>query len=70
MEDAFGSLLGGSEVETIDWEGEAGAAARLDPVEADWLRDRLDADEELDELEKALIAFIDEETGESFVPRP
>jgi hypothetical protein len=30
----------------------------------------LDTDEELDEMEKALIAFIDEETGESFVPRP
>ena len=30
----------------------------------------LEADEELDEMEKALIAFIDEETGETFVPRP
>lgn len=70
VEDAFGSLLGGSDDEPLDWEGEAEAAARLDPAEADWLRDRLDADEELDELEKALIAFIDEETGESFVPRP
>jgi hypothetical protein len=70
VEDAFASLLGGSEVETTDWEGEAESAARLDRAEADWLRDRLDADEELDDLEKALIAFIDEETGESFVPRP
>lgn len=70
VEDAFGSLLGGSEVEGVDWPGEAEAAARVEPVEADWLRDLLDADEELDELEKALIAFIDAETGESFVPRP
>jgi hypothetical protein len=69
VEDAFGSLLGGSEVDGTDWEGEAEAAARLDPAEADWLHDMLDADEELDEFEKALIAFIDAETGESFVPR-
>ena len=32
------------------------------------LRDQPDADEELDDYEKALIAFIDAETGESFVP--
>lgn len=70
VEDAFGSLLGGSAIATTDWEGAAEAAARLDSAEANWLRDRLDADEELDELEKALIAFIDAETGESFVPRP
>ncbi|MEY4238206.1 MAG: hypothetical protein RL339_807 [Pseudomonadota bacterium] len=69
VEDAFGSLLGGSEAETTDWEAEAEAAAQLEPHEADWLRDQLDADEELDDYEKALIAFIDAETGESFVPR-
>lgn len=70
VEDAFGSLLGGSELDAIDWEAGADAAAELEPAEADWLRDRLDADEELDDYEKALIAFIDAETGESFVPRP
>lgn len=70
VEDAFGSLLGGPEGQGTDWEGEAESAARLEPAEVDWLRDQLDADEELDDLEKALIAFIDEETGESFVPRP
>jgi hypothetical protein len=70
VEDAFASLLGGSEIDATDWDEEAQAAAQLDPAEADWLHDMLDADEELDELEKALIAFIDEETGESFVPRP
>lgn len=70
VEDAFGSLLGGSEAEPTDWEGEAETAGELTPAEADWLRDRLDADEELDDYEKALIAFIDAETGETFVPRP
>lgn len=70
VEDAFASLLDSSEVEGRDWEAEAEAAAELEPAEADWLRDRLDADEELDDYEKALIAFIDSETGESFVPRP
>lgn len=70
VEDAFGSLLGGEEPEHFDWEGEAEAGAELTPAESDWLRDRLDADEELDDYEKALIAFIDAETGESFVPRP
>jgi hypothetical protein len=70
VEDAFGSLLGGAEPDSFDWEAEAEAGAELTPAETDWLRDRLDADEELDDYEKALIAFIDAETGESFVPRP
>ena len=68
--DSFGSLLGGSEVGVTDWDGEVEAAAQLEPAEVHWLRDRLDADEELDDLEKALIAFIDAETGQTFVPRP
>lgn len=70
VEDGFGSLLGGSEVPETDWEGEAEAAAQLTSEEADWLREKLEADEDLDDYEKALIAFIDEETGGSFVPRP
>ncbi len=57
--DAFGSLLNNAEVEMPDLE-----------EGADWLRHQLEADEELDELEKALIAFIDAETGATFVPRP
>ena len=65
----FGSLLSDAPVES-DWAEEAEQAAVLEEAEADWLRDRLDADEELDDLEKALIAFIDAETGEAFVPRP
>jgi hypothetical protein len=67
---AFASLLGGEPegvLETVDDEAEA--AAVLELSEADWLNDMLEADEELDELEKALIAFIDEETGGTFVPR-
>lgn len=70
VEDAFGSLLGDTDIDALDWEGEVEVAAALEPAEADWLRDRLDADEELDDYEKALIAFIDAETGETFVPRP
>ena len=48
----------------------AEAAATLESAEHSWLQDMLDADEDLDELEKALIAFIDAETEETFVPRP
>ncbi|GAA4763271.1 hypothetical protein [Novosphingobium ginsenosidimutans] len=70
VEDAFGSLLGGADAEHFDWEAEAEAGAELTTAETGWLRDRLDADEELDDYEKALIAFIDAETGETFVPRP
>ena len=69
---AFASLLGGSEpdggIEAFDDKAEA--AAVLEPGESDWLNDMLEADEELDDFEKALIAFIDAETGEQFVPRP
>jgi hypothetical protein len=68
---AFASLLGDSGPDTgIEaFDDEAEAAAVLEPSEADWLNDLLEADEELDELEKALIAFIDAETGGQFVPR-
>jgi hypothetical protein len=71
--EGFGSLLklGSDEPDYLEDRGaEAEAASALEPHEATWLRDLLDADEELDDLEKALIAFIDAETGESFVPRP
>ncbi|HEX4847227.1 MAG TPA: hypothetical protein VFV30_03720 [Novosphingobium sp.] len=71
--DGFGSLLkiGGDEPDYLaDWDDEAEAASQLTPEEHSWLHDMLEADEELDEMEKALIAFIDEETGETFVPRP
>jgi hypothetical protein len=70
VEDGFGSLLGGDEHPATDWDEEVEAAAQLTPDKADWLRDRLDADEDLDDYERALIAFIDAETGGTFVPRP
>lgn len=69
----FGSLLkfGGDEAEYLgDNAAEATACGVLDSAEQGWLQDMLEADEELDEMEKALIAFIDEETGQTFVPRP
>lgn len=53
-----------------DWGEEAESAALLDQSEQAWLQDMLEADEDLDDLERALIAFIDAETGETFVPRP
>lgn len=71
--DGFGSLLkiGGDEADYLEgWDDAAETASRLEPEEHGWLHDMLEADEELDEMEKALIAFIDEETGETFVPRP
>lgn len=61
---AFGSLLEmGPPVPDI--EGPALEAAEFTDQEDLWLLDRIDADEELDPLEKALLAFIAEETGEA-----
>lgn len=61
---AFGSLLDmGSGASDLD--ADAAEAARLSESEELWLLDRIDADEELDPLEKALLAFIAEETGEA-----
>lgn len=59
----FGSLLS-INPHAQDVADESEEAARLDPAEELWLRDHIDADEELDPLEKALLAFIAEETGE------
>ena len=69
---AFASLLGDNDPNTgIEaWDDKADAAAVLNPAEATWLSDMLEADEELDEHEKALIAFLDAQTGGQFVPRP
>jgi hypothetical protein len=69
LDGTFGSLLKDPEL-LADWDDQADAAAGLDQTEASWLQDMLDADEELDSLEAALIAFVDEETGGQFVPRP
>lgn len=62
VESGFGSLLAlspgapGPEDEDV----------AVDTREGEWLQDLLEADEELDPMEKALIAFIAEETGEVF----
>jgi len=71
--EGFGSLLaiGGDEPDYLaSLDDEADTASVLEPAEQSWLQDMLDADEELDDMERALIAFIDAETGETFVPRP
>lgn len=49
---------------TPDLDDEVEEAARLTESEELWLLDHIDADEELDPLEKALLQFIAEETGE------
>ncbi len=69
---AFASLLGhnGPDAGLEAYDDKAEAAAVLEPGEADWLSDMLEADEELDDFEKSLIAFLDAETGGQFVPRP
>lgn len=64
---AFGSLLDlGPHAPGVD--AEADEAGQLSPEESHWLSDMLEADEELDPLEKALLAWIAEETGEEFKP--
>jgi hypothetical protein len=61
---AFGSLLDMGP-QGLDTEGAAAEAAAFTEQEDLWLLDRIDADEELDPLEKALLAFIAEETGDA-----
>lgn len=63
----FGSLLGNDNIEDEeDFDGAETAAGAFTDQEQNWLRDRLEADEDLDEFEKALLAFIAEETREPF----
>lgn len=61
---AFGSLLDITPHRS-DLAADADEAAHLTDAEELWLLDHIDADEELDPLEKALLAFIAEETGET-----
>ncbi|MGB7656324.1 MAG: hypothetical protein WBL74_12670 [Novosphingobium sp.] len=62
---AFGSLLDlGPHGPGV--EAEAEEAGQLTPEESHWLSDMLETDEELDPLEKALLVWIAEETGEEF----
>jgi hypothetical protein len=61
--DAFGSLLDISpNAPSIDEQVES--ALELTEAEEFWLLDHIDLDEELDPMEKALLAFIAEDTGE------
>ncbi len=65
VDSAFGSLLSLTPDHSGDLDAEVAEAAQLTETEDFWLRDHIDADEELDPLEKALLAFIAEETGEA-----
>ncbi|MBS0483377.1 MAG: hypothetical protein JSR96_14780 [Proteobacteria bacterium] len=58
---AFGSLLDLSQPATDELPEPFGA-------KEPWLRDLIDADEDLDYMEKALLAFIAEETGAETSP--
>jgi hypothetical protein len=60
---AFGSLLDIAPHGT-DIDAEVEEALQLTESEEFWLLDHIDADEELDPMEKALLAFIAEETSE------
>ena len=62
----FGSLLslGGP---NADIAAEAEEAEQITSEESSWLHTQLEADDQLDPLEKALLAFIAEETGEEFI---
>lgn len=65
VDGAFGSLLDIGP-HAADIEGPTDDAAELMAEESQWLTDLLEADEELDPLEKALLAWVAEETGEVF----
>ena len=65
VDDAFGSLLNIGP-HAADSEVPAEDAAELTAEETNWLTDMLEADEELDPMEKALLAWVAEETGELF----
>ena len=65
LDGAFGSLLDiGSNGPDMDARAEE--AEELTPEEGHWLTEMLEADEELDPMEKALLAWVAQETGEVF----
>ena len=65
VDGAFGSLLDiGSHGPDLD--AQVKEAEELTAEEGHWLTELLEADEELDPMEKALLAWIAEETGEVF----
>ena len=59
--DGFRYVFG--QAERTDHDAAAAAARAVDPVEAGWLKARVDGDGAVDSLEQALIAFIAEESG-------
>ena len=66
VDGAFGSLLDMGHQHNPDIAGAADEASELTSDESSWLTDMLEADEELDPMEKALLAWVAEETGEVF----
>lgn len=65
VDGAFGSLLDiGSHA--LDTDAQVEEAEELTAEEGHWLTALLEADEELDPMEKALLAWVAEETGEVF----
>lgn len=60
--EGFAALFG-SKASRRDIDAEVETARAIDPQEAEWLRARIDSDHQLDDLEKALIRFIVDETG-------
>ena len=63
---SFGSLLNMGQQYGPVIAGAAEEASELTPDEGNWLTHMLEADEELDPMEKALLAAVAEETGEVF----
>ena len=62
----FGSLLDMGQQHGAEMAAAGDEAGELTLRESSWLTDLLEADEELDPMEKALLAWIAEETGEVF----
>ncbi len=59
---AFGKVFGEKDTGRSH-EEKVAEDRKLDPLENDWLSARIDADHEIDELEKALLKFVAEESG-------
>lgn len=51
--------------EAVERDAAIAADRAIDPAERVWLRERIEADNRLDPLEKALLAFLSEENGSS-----
>jgi hypothetical protein len=62
--EAFSSLFG-AKAARVDHDASVAADRAIAPDEAAWLKAQIDADGSLDPLEKALLAFVADESGES-----